>query len=55
MIKSHYFSKLSFTRLIKANVSLNEDAAKLLLERALVVKNNKLEFSRDPMVRDQVN
>ena len=36
-----------FSRLLKANRHIDEKSASVLLERALIVADNKLEFSRD--------
>jgi hypothetical protein len=37
---------------MKANKHLNEISARILLERALVTKNNNLEFSRDIRLKE---
>ena len=45
---------IAILRLLKKNTTLNTDAAKLLLQRAIVKRDGVLMFSRDPILKDQV-
>ena len=45
-VKSYSQLKL-YLRLLKANQHVDKASAQILLDRALIVKDNKLEFSRD--------
>ncbi len=45
---------IAMLRLLKKNTTLNEEAAQLLLQRAIVKRDGELMFSRDPILKDQV-
>ncbi len=53
--QSYCFLIFFYKRLLKANRHLNDEAANILLERALVVHENKLEFSRDMRLKVTVS
>ncbi len=55
LFKVIVFKSFFYKRLLKANRHLNDEAANILLERALVVHENKLELSRDMRLKVTVS